>query len=161
MSAPAQDSTGITLRSARATDLPAVLGLLEAAGLPRDGVAEGLVRLCLAEVDGRLAGVAGLERYGTSALLRSVAVAEDQRGRKVAGRLVQRMLEEARDESIHDVYLRTTTAEGYFPRFGFEKVDQAEVPEAVKASVEFQGACPSSAACMVRHLLPGESAAGV
>jgi len=158
MSGPAQDSGAVTLRSARAADLPAVLGLLQAAGLPREGVAEGLVRLCLAEVDGQLAGVAGLERYGTSALLRSVAVAEDQRGRKVAGRLVERMLEEARDASIHDVYLRTTTAEGYFPRFGFEPVGLAEVPEAVKASVEFQGACPSTAACMVRHLLPGEPA---
>lgn len=155
MTAAIQEPGGITLRSATPADLPGVLALLEQAGLPKDGLSEGLVHLCLAEVEGELAGVAGLERYGTSALLRSVAVSPTQRGRKVAQRLVDRLLEEARSDQIHDVYLRTTTAENYFPKFGFAPVPVAEVPDRVKTSAEFRGACPESAACMVCHLTPG------
>jgi len=139
----------VVLRGATPSDLPAVLGLLEQAGLPRDGLLDGLVHLCVAEVDGELAGVAGLERYGTSALLRSVAVSPRQRGRRVAERLVDRLLEEARGDQIHDVYLRTTTAENYFPRFGFAPIAADAVPLPVRESVEFQGACPASAVTMV------------
>lgn len=150
---------GVTLRRATRDDMPAILGLLEQAGLPRDGVADGLVHLCVAELDGELAGVAGLERYGTSALLRSVAVSPTQRGRKVAQRLVDRLLAEARREQVHDVYLRTTTAQEYFPKFGFAPVAVADVPEGVRESVEFKGACPATAvtmACCLDH--PPEAA---
>jgi amino-acid N-acetyltransferase len=62
---------------------------------------------------------------------------------------VHRLLQEARSDTIHDVYLRTTTAEGYFPRFGFSAVGIDQVPLQVQDSVEFQGACPSSAVTMV------------
>jgi amino-acid N-acetyltransferase len=102
--------------------------------------------------------VAGLERYGTSALLRSVAVSATQRGRKVAQRLVDRLLEEARGDQIFDVYLRTTTAQDYFPKFGFAPVDVAEVPAAVRESVEFKGACPASAVTMACCLGPEKAA---
>jgi amino-acid N-acetyltransferase len=108
----------------------------------------------VAEVDGELAGVAGLERYGTSALLRSVAVSPTQRGRRVAQRLVDRLLDEARRDQVHDVYLRTTTAEDFFPKFGFTPVTLAEVPAPVRESVEFQGACPETATTMRCCLAP-------
>jgi amino-acid N-acetyltransferase len=158
MSTAIHEAGGVTLRSATPADLPAVLGLLERIGLPRDGLSDGQVRLCVAEVEGELAGVAGLERYGTSALLRSVAVSPTQRGRRVAQRLIDRMLEEARGEQIHDVYLRTTTAQDYFPKFGFAPVEVDEVPAAVRESVEFTGACPDSAVTMVCCLEPEDSA---
>jgi len=158
MSARSMAENGVVLRTATPSDLPAVLGLLEQAGLPRDGLSDGLVHLCVAEVAGALAGVAGLERYGTSALLRSVAVSPTQRGRRVAQRLVDRLLAEARSDHVHDVYLRTTTAEDYFPRFGFEPVAEAEVPVAVRESVEFQGACPASAVTMACCLDPAVDA---
>lgn len=151
-------SDEVSLRRATPEDLPAVLDLLAQAGLPQAGVSGGHVQLFLAETDGQLAGVAGLEHYGTSALLRSVAVSPTQRGRRVAQRLVEKILDEARCACIHDVYLRTTTAEDYFPRFGFAPVTVDQVPEAVRASVEFQGACPASAVTM-GCCLDGSSAA--
>jgi len=80
----------------------------------------------VAEREGELIGVAGLEVYGASALLRSVAV--------------------------EDVFLLTTTAERYFPRFGFSCVSRDEVGEEVRAAVEFQDACPSSAVVMRKTL---------
>ena len=50
------------------------------------------------------------------------------------------------------LYLLTTTAEGYFPKFGFERITRAEVPPSVQASVEFATACPASAIVMRKRL---------
>ncbi len=96
---------------------------------------------------GALIGVAGLERYAGAALLRSVAVAAPGQG--VGGALVERLLADG-DAAGQDVYLLTTTAERYFPRFGFAPVPRAEVPAALHASVEFCSACPASATVMCR-----------
>ena len=149
MSTVARTDDGVVLRQATPADRTIALGLLQSAGLPRDGLSDRRIVLAVAEVNGEIAGVAGLERYGTSALLRSVAVSPTQRGRRVAQRLVDRLLAEARSDHVHDVYLRTTTAEGYFPRFGFAPIGAESVPEPVRESVEFQGACPGSAVTMV------------
>lgn len=149
-------SGGVTLRAGCPEDLPAIQALLKAAGLPLAGVPDGLSRLLVAELSGDLVGVAGLERYGTSALLRSVAVDPRHQGKGIAGAMVRRLLEEARCDCIHDVYLRTTTAEGYFPKFGFAPVELARVPVEVQDSVEFQGACPASAVTMACCLGPDD-----
>jgi N-acetylglutamate synthase-like GNAT family acetyltransferase len=76
----------VALRSATAADLPAVLDLLGDAGLPTDGlVAEALPDFIVAEGNRQLVGVAGLEVYQESALLRSAAVEESWRGSESAG----------------------------------------------------------------------------
>ena len=46
----------------------------------------------------------------------------------------------------------TTTAERWFPAFGFVVTPRREVPDALRSSVEFQGACPASAILMVRPI---------
>lgn len=138
----------VTLRTAQARDLPAVLGLLEHAHLPSAGVPEALPHFVVAENRGQLVGVAGLELYGESALLRSVAVEESWRGTGVGQTLIERALSLTRERGIRDVFLLTTTAEHYFPRFGFACVSRDSVSEAVQASAEFKGACPASAVVM-------------
>jgi amino-acid N-acetyltransferase len=50
------------------------------------------------------------------------------------------------------MYLLTTTAERYFPKFGFERIERRDVPETVQASVEFTSACPASAVVMRKSL---------
>lgn len=152
MNAVNAPSTSVTLRAACPEDLPRILQVLSEASLPVQGVPDGLTRVVVAEVAGELAGVAGLEEYGTSALLRSVAVARHHQGKGIAGALVRRLLQEATSDTIHDVYLRTTTAEDYFPRFGFSPVELSQVPLEVQDSVEFQGACPDSAVTMACRL---------
>ena len=57
-------------------------------------------------------------------------------------------LSHARERGLGAVYLLTTTAEGYFPRFGFARITREEVPDPVQASVEFREACPASAVVM-------------
>jgi amino-acid N-acetyltransferase len=57
-----------------------------------------------------------------------------------------------RQAGIEDVFLLTSTAEHYFPRFGFSCVGREVVTEGVQGSVEFQGACPASAVVMRKSL---------
>ena len=60
--------------------------------------------------------------------------------------------EEAPTHQLSAVYLLTTTAERFFPRFGFEQITRADVPATVQESVEFKSACPASAIVMRKHL---------
>ena len=109
------------MRSAGDRDLEPVLGLLREAGLPTAGVSDALPHFLVAEHDGCMVAVAGLELHGPSAMLRSVAVVPTWRGSGVARqRLIDRLLAaDARDVGIHDIYLLTTTAEHDFLRYGF------------------------------------------
>ncbi len=149
---PRTDGTSAVLRAAAAADLPPVLGLLAAAALPTAGIPASLAGFVVAEQAGRLVGVAGVERYGTAGLLRSVAVDPSARGTGVGRALVERALGDARRNGVAEAYLLTTTAERYFPRLGFEPISREEVSPAVLASAEFQGVCPTSAVVMRRRL---------
>ncbi len=152
MTAEIRNCDCLELRSARSADLPEMLALLGRAHLPTAGVAESLTHFIVAEREGELIGVAGLEVYGASALLRSVAVEDSWRGSGVGRTLIDRALEQARQAGIEDVFLLTTTAEHYFPRFGFSCVNRDSVNPGVQASIEFQGACPTSAIIMRKSL---------
>jgi amino-acid N-acetyltransferase len=136
------------VRPAAPPDLAGVLAMLDRAGLPTAGVPPSLTGFLVAESGTRLVGVIGLEAYGPVALLRSAVVAADARGAGVGASLVTRLLARAGSQGIHDVYLLTTTAEAWFPRFGFVGVTRDAVPEALHASEEFKGACPDSAVVM-------------
>jgi N-acetylglutamate synthase-like GNAT family acetyltransferase len=140
------------LRPACDTDLAAVEKLLVASGLPVTGVAGALCSFIVAESDGRLVGVVGLEVCCDHALLRSTAVAPDWRDRGLGRRLVERIIAEAESRNLHALYLLTTTAERYFPSFGFVKTTRDAVPQPVRETAEFQGACPDSATVMCLEL---------
>ena len=143
----------VKLRSATPADLPAVLGLLTRAGLPTEGVdREALHDFVIAEDGATAVGVVGLEVYRESALLRSAAVEESWRGSGVGRALIDRALAMSEERGIREVFLLTTTAEHYFPRFGFACVCRESVPEAVQVSAEFQGACPSTAVVMRKSM---------
>jgi amino-acid N-acetyltransferase len=133
-------------------DLPAVLDLLRASDLPTDGLAEHFTLAVVARVGAVVIGSAALERYGAAALLRSVAVAEPFRGQGIGKRLTAAALHLAAAQGIRRIYLLTTTAEGYFPHFGFAPIARADVEPAVQASAEFTGACPAGAAVLALTL---------
>ena len=139
------------IRPARRSDLEAVERLLASSKLPVDGVADLLDGFIVAETDGGLAGVAGLERCSENALLRSVAVAEEWRGRGVGNALVTRLLSDAERQGIDRIFLLTTTAERWFPVFGFTRITRDDVPAAVRETSEFRDICPSSAVVMARR----------
>jgi amino-acid N-acetyltransferase len=146
-----------SMRPAQPEDIRAVQELLEQSGLPTAGVEEWLQHFLVADSDGEVVAVAGLELYGASALLRSVAVRPAWRGSGLGRQLVDRLVSEAQRQRVHDIYLLTTTAEHYFPRLGFGCITRDDVPKEVQGSVEFTGACPASAIVMQKKLSGAEA----
>lgn len=148
---------GLLTRPASPVDSDAVLALLQRCDLPSAGVADRFPDgyFVALEQDGSLIGVAGVEGYGEHGLLRSVAVDPGMRGRGIAERLLDACVEGARAAGKASLYLLTTTADSYFARHGFERVERDTVPDAVRASSEFSETCPDSATVMVRTLRPG------
>lgn len=142
------------LRPAGPADLERVLDLLVASGLPTMGVAAAFDRFVVATRDGRVVGTAGLEVVGSSALLRSVAVAEGERGNGTGQALIGRMIAEAGRLGLDDLWLLTETAAPLFRRFGFRERDRAEVAPAVAATEEFRCCCPVGAKLMSRRVGP-------
>lgn len=137
------------------TDLSAVQSFLREQHLPVAGMVTNRSGFLLVEDQDKLIGVTGLEVHGNVGLLRSVAVHPDYRSQGIATGLVQQAIQYAQGFSLTDLYLLTNTASTYFPRFGFKAMPRAEAPAALKASAEFQGACPETATLM--HLLLKEN----
>ena len=143
-------TTTFTVRPATTGDLPAVKSLLDAAHLPLDGLEEQFGDgYAVAVAGSEVVGAEGVEVYARSGLLRSAVVHPYWRGRGVGEALTRDRLEWARRVGLERVYLLTTTAESYFPRFGFARVDRADAPAEIRESREFASACPASAALMV------------
>ena len=139
------------LRPASPADLAAVEQLLTASSLPLDGVREALSTFVVAEAGDDLVGVAGLEVCCDNALLRSVAVRPEWRSHGLGRALVTRVISDAETRGLHALYLLTTTAERYFPDFGFRTISRDEVPADLRDTAEFRGACPASATVMCRR----------
>lgn len=140
------------IESATDQDLPEVRSLLQRLHLPLDGVDDHVGTMLVAREDGHVVGTAALELYADGALLRSVAVDPQRQGRHLGHELTQAALRLAGEHRRDTVFLLTTTAERFFPKFGFEPIGRDEVPPSVQASVEFRSACPASAIVMRRHL---------
>lgn len=141
-----------TLRTANVKDYRAVADLLTAAKLPLIGVDPQLNDFVVAESGAAIVACAGLERYGSAALLRSVAVANAFRGTGLGQQITAAILAHARTTNIETVALLTETADAFFPKFGFTLVPRDELPASVRQSDEFRSACPASARAMVLHL---------
>jgi amino-acid N-acetyltransferase len=140
------------LRPAEAGDLPALLGLLCAAGLPIDDLsAEALEGFVVAvEACGNALVAAGaLEAHGTEGLLRSLAVAPDFSDAGLGTAIVQQLIRRAGTLGVRRIWLLTLTAEDYFPRFGFRRADRLAAPPVIAATAEFDRLCPGGAVCMV------------
>ena len=152
-----EDATGdvmsdIIISAATPVDAPAILTLLDRCGLPTAGLVDHLAETFVAHRDGEVVGSAALELYADGALLRSVAADPRERGAGLGQRLTKTAITLAEARGVPALYLLTTTAEQFFPRFGFEKIDRADVPSSVQDSIEFRSACPASAIAM-RKLL--------
>ena len=150
-------TSNAVLRAARADDLSGIEQLLTTSGLPLAGVAAGLGGFVVAESAGAIVGTAALEICQSDALLRSVAVAPEWRSRGLGRALVTRVIADAEAQGLRAMYLLTTTAEHYFPSFGFQPVTRAAVPAEVQSTVEFREACPASAVVMCRQCTTSET----
>ena len=140
------------IESATERDLPEIRALLERLHLTLAGVDDHLPTMLVAREGEEIVGTAALELYADGALLRSVAVEPHLQGRQLGHQLTDAALQLASKRGVTKVFLLTTTAERFFPRFGFEAIGREQVPPSVRASVEFQSACPASAIVMRKQL---------
>jgi amino-acid N-acetyltransferase len=140
--------TRVAIGPASAADYDVIAVLLEEQRLPIAGLQDHFDQMLVARDGSRIVGCAALELYEDGALLRSVAVDASHRGTGLGSELTRGALRLAMERGMAAVYLLTTTAERFFPRFGFEVIDRADVPDGVTRSAEFTGACPSSAIVM-------------
>ena len=137
------------LRIANARHLEAAKRVLEACGLSALGLdeqyADGYI---VAEHEGAVVGLAGVERHGAHGLLRSVAVMPEWQGAGVGAALTHDRIDWARQRGLESIYLLTTTAAEFFARHGFEVTARDAAPAEIRASKEFSEMCPSTAVCM-------------
>src|SRR3954462_4030427 len=113
-----QDLSEPTFRRPLPEDWEAVELLLVQCGLPIADAQEHFDCFLVADDGTGIVGCAGLERYGATALLRSVAVLERRRGERLGYELVVRLVAAARSVDVATLVLLTDTAERYFRRFG-------------------------------------------
>ena len=134
-------------------DESSVKNLLSESGLPiEDITAQHLQHFFGCGSGSTLEGVVGLELYGEVALLRSLAVASSRRGSGVGPGLVAHAERYARDKGVQSLYLLTTTAEKFFLRRAYVRIQREEAPAAIKSTKEFCDICPTSLAFMVKYL---------
>lgn len=138
----------IVIAPAAEADVSAIKDLLTRAALPTAGVDEHWQTFLIARDGDKLIGCGGAEAYPTAALIRSIAVDPEYRSHGVGRRLVRQLLDRLASRGLREFYLLTTTAEDYFARRGFRKIDRDEIHPQLMASRELQDACPASATCM-------------
>lgn len=145
----------MTISAAQPSDLPAIRALLETTGLPAaDLTPAHLGSFWVVRDAGGLAGVVGLEPRGRAALLRSLAVRTDRRGRGDGRLLLAHAEAQAGTLGADSLYLLTTTAERFFAARGYTTTARDAAPPEIRATAEFAGLCPSSSACMTKRIAP-------
>lgn len=140
------------VRAAAEGDLVLVRQLLEAAGLPTADLDEARPEFTVLTEGARIVAAGALERFGSSALLRSVVVAADRRGAGLGSAVVRELECRARATRIDCVVLLTQTASEFFTDQGYEAIERADAPVEVQSSGEFRSLCPASAVCMMKLL---------
>lgn len=142
----------ISYTYAESENLDKIVRLLSECELPHQDVANHLSHFVVAKKDGKLIGVIGLEVLDTIGLVRSLAVSATFRGKGIAKALYSRIEAYAHLKGLKELHLLTLTAEGFFSKFGFNKIERNHVPAVIQTTEEFRSLCPATAICMVKNI---------
>jgi amino-acid N-acetyltransferase len=130
-----------------------VVALLGAEGLPASDLTEAhLEHFFFTGSDGAPSALVGLEIYGEAALLRSLVVRAAARTQGLGSALVLHAEEYAAARQVRALYLLTNTAEPYFERRGYRRIDRTQAPPSIQSTREFASLCPASSAFMIKRL---------
>ncbi|CAG9170432.1 GNAT family N-acetyltransferase [Cupriavidus pampae] len=140
------------IRAAHVADIPAIEAVLERCGLPINDVTLQVAQFHVAVVEGRVVGCACAERFGDTAMIRSVAVLHECRDQGIATHLVRAAMMRARANGSRRAVLLTSSCPDYFARYGFSLVQAAQLPVEVRDSEAFRRQSSSSALCMCAQL---------
>lgn len=142
-----------TLRQAHADDWDLIRGLLLEEDLPVDDLGpDKLDGFLVAEDGAEVAGIIGLQVFGTTGMLRSLVVAKAARKAGLGGKLVGALESAAQTAGIRDLWLLTIDADRFFERQGFKVVDRDSAPDSIRKTDEFSELCPGSAFLMQKSL---------
>jgi amino-acid N-acetyltransferase len=142
----------VIIKEAKKDDLKAIKSLLDKASLPSADIEKHLLNFLVLEIKGNLTGTIGMEFYGESALLRSLAINKDNRNKGFGKELCSALISKAKKMNVNSIYLLTETAEGFFSKEGFQKIKRESVPTSIKQTQEYSTLCPKDAVCMVKVL---------
>lgn len=134
-----------------APDSPDLVAALEAAQLPTEDLNDGGRTFFAVERAGRPVGFGGFELYGEDALLRSIVVLPEARGRGYGRRVTEAVLARAREAGARTAYLLTTTAEAFFEHEGFTPLERRSAPASILATRQATTIC-STAALLTRPI---------
>ena len=137
---------------AAAQDMIAIRALLECSGLPTSDLDSVRPDFAVIREDGQVIAAGALQRFGSSALLRSVVVAPDRRDRGLGQTVVSELERLARTARVDQLVLLTQTASEFFARQGYRLIERSSAPQDMQESEEFRSLCPSSATCMAKNL---------
>lgn len=137
--------------NASALDLASIRWLLAAEHLPFDDLTERSLQTFVVLRDGEhVAGAVGIEVYEEVALLRSLIIAPDFRSHGYGGQLTSAIEVLAESAGVKSIYLLTTSAEGFFSRHGYRRIERSQAPAAIRGTSQFSALCPATAVLMVK-----------
>jgi amino-acid N-acetyltransferase len=129
------------------------VALLQAQGLPvSDITGKHLEHFFFVGCDGSPTGLIGLELYGANALLRSLVVTENARGKGLGSTLVHHAEQYAATKGVRSIYLLTTTAASFFKRLGYDRIERSTAPSSIGRTREFAGLCPANSTFMSKRI---------
>jgi amino-acid N-acetyltransferase len=140
------------LRTGTERDASHIHALLERSGLPTSDLDASQPQFIVLCEGAQIVGAGALQRFGSIALLRSVAVEPQRRGAGLGRMIVQELERRAYASDVAQLVLLTQTAKRFFEHQGYQVIDRQQAPQAVQASEEFRSLCPASATCMVKML---------
>ncbi len=133
-------------------DAPELVAALEASDLSTEDLGDGGRTFLAFEDAGRPVGFGGFELYGPDALLRSVVVLPEARGKGYGRAVTEAVLARAREAGAQTAYLLTTTAESFFEHDGFARIERAAAPPSILATKQATTIC-STATLLTRPIV--------
>jgi amino-acid N-acetyltransferase len=140
------------VRTATQADSARIIALLQANDLPTSDLAECRPEFVVIEDGAELVGTGGVQIFGDAALVRSVAIAAGRQKTGLGSSLLVELERHASALGVRQLVLLTQTAEQFFARYGYVRVERASVPPPIQTTAEFRSLCPSSAVCMAKQL---------
>jgi len=146
---------GISIRLTATGEWVLVADLLKQTGLDTSDVDLVRTPLHVAVAAKVIAGCAGAERHGDTAVVGPVAVLPDYRERGIASHLVQAALMRAQADGCRLAVVLPTFCAAFFCRHGFSLTPRSALPDEVRASKVYQRHDSQARHCMTRDLTRG------
>ena len=146
------------IREATDEDLPAIERLMSLCAGPYRNVRDGRARFHVAVSDLGIIGCTGLENTGDGyGLVRALVVMPGFRKQQIGRQLLQRVLADAENNGVEELYLLTEGARDYFSHLGFAPCHPQCAPDSIKASPHFRRFASPTVVLMHRPLHANDS----